>query len=76
MGSFDFKSYYEKLEQAQTDAEREQLRRNFDAYWDSLAPGDLPPAREHFAAYLKKFNQEQAIRIEYLRKVLTPELAV
>ncbi|MCY7351758.1 MAG: hypothetical protein LH606_14010 [Cytophagaceae bacterium] len=73
MKSFDFKSHYEKLEQAQTDLELEQLRREFDAYWDSLALEELPEAREHFSAYLKEFNQEQGIRIDYLRKILTSE---
>lgn len=73
MASFDFKSHYERLEQAQSEAEVEELRRQFDEYWDALSPEALPQAREEFSAYLNEFNREQAIRIAYLKKILTAE---
>lgn len=73
MATFDYKSHYESLEQAQSEAEVQQLRRQFDAYWDSLTAEEVPQAREAFSAYLNEFNREQAIRIEYLKKILAAE---
>lgn len=73
MVSFDFKSHYERLEQAQSEAEVEELRRQFDEYWDALPLEALLQAREEFSAYLNEFNREQAIRIAYLKKILTAE---
>lgn len=70
---FDFKSHYDELEQAQSEAEVARLRRLFDDYWDSLTPEELPQAREKFSAYLNEFNREQTIRIDYLKKVLAAE---
>ena len=75
MSCFDFKSHYESLELAQTEAEIERLRRQFDDYWNLLAPEALPQAREEFSSYLKEFNQEQMIRIDYLSKLLAAEVA-